>query len=316
MTLRIEWEEELNELTKNDYERVLPLLDMLEDEEQAIDNLRSIEREFEALQHEWRKKIETEDILNRIWRRLEHIQTLHNAKNGYKKTRWEMFDELVHEKDWKPVISIVEQMKAIDSDKNRDLNEETFNKIEKEYKSILPYITTEIGMGYRKMIMNEIEKRLRFYTKRLERQVKGDFGTWLKSARKEKGYSLKELEKRSGVTASYIHRIEKGSRNTPSIPIAEKLAVALGVPPRELLSALGNEVSPDATNEVPGLTELLTLNTFSVNGKPVDQSEKDQIVSLMNMMFNEEWDEDDIWSKGSDLLKSLARLKRQMNESN
>lgn len=311
MSLVQEWAETLGELDKKNYERVLPLIKAVEDEEKAVPKLKKIERDFEKLQNEWKDNFETEDVMNKIWRRIEIIQSLYNQKHGYKRTRWEMFEEIAVEKDWKPILAIIEQMKEIEANKDRNLSEETVAKLEAEYKETLPYIATEIGMGYRAMIMRELEKRFRFYNKRMERQVKGDFGTWLRSARKEKGYSLKELENRSGVTASYIHRIEKGARKTPSIPITEKLAVALGVPPKELLSMLGHDIGEDS-KEIPGLSELISLNQFSIDGNLVEQEEKDMIIRIINTMLNEEWEDGDIWTKGSDLLKMVTRLKRQL----
>lgn len=310
MTLVQEWAEDLGQLNKKDYERVLPLISAVENEEEAVLKLNKIERDFEELQQEWKQKIDTEDIMNKIWRRIESIQSLYNAKNGYKKTRWEMFEEVAHEKEWKPVIDLINQMKEIDGNKDRSLSEERVNQLKEEYKGILQYISTEIGMGYRGMIMREFDKRFRFYDKRVERQIGGDFGNWLKSARKEKGYSLKRLEELSGVTASYIHRIEKGARKTPSIPITEKLAVALGVPPKELLAKLGHDVS----DEVPALTDLLAISNFTINGEVVEQEEKDLLIRIMNSMLNEDWDESDLWTKGTDLLKNVTRLKRQLNE--
>lgn len=313
MSLVQEWSETLGELKKNDLERVLPLISSLEDEGKAVDNMNKILKDFDDLQTEWKKRIDTEDVMNKIWRRIEGIQTLYNQKHGYKKTRWEMFDEIAHEKGWEPIIHLIDQMKEIESNKDRALSEETVESLKAEYQSILPYITTEIGMGYRSMIINELDKRFRFYNKRMERQVKGDFATWLKSARKEKGFTLKQLEEASGVTASYIHRIEKGARKTPSIPITEKLAVALGVPPKELLAMLGHDVG-DESNGTPGLTELISMNQFTVDGELVEQEEKDMIINIINTMLNEEWEDADIWTKGSDLLKNINRLKRQLKD--
>ena len=311
MSLVKEWAEDLGQLNKKDYERVLPLINAVEDETQAVNKLRQIERDYEDLQTELKQNLETEDVLNKIWRRIEIIQSLYNTKHGYKKTRWEMFEEIANEKEWTPIVDLINKMKEIENNKDRNLPEEMVQELKQDYKKVLPYISTEIGMGYRGMIMREFDKRFRFYDKRMDRQVKGDFGTWLKSARKQKGYSLKELENRSGVTSSYIHRIEKGARKTPSIPITEKLAVALGVPPRELLSMLGHDVGDD-TKEVPSLTDLISLNQFNINGELVEQEEKDLLIRIIDTMMNEEWDESDIWTKGSELLKNVSRLKRQL----
>ncbi|WP_442637621.1 helix-turn-helix domain-containing protein [Rossellomorea marisflavi] len=312
MSLIQEWAETLGELDKKSYEKVLPLIKAVEDEDKAVPKLKKIERDFEALQTEWKDNFETEDILNKIWRRIEVIQTKYNTQKGYKRTRWELFEEIAIEHDWKPIIDIIEQMKDIESNKDKSLSEETYNKLKEQYNETLPYITTEIGMGYRQMIIRELDKRFRFYHKRMERQVKGDFGSWLRSARKEKGYSLKELENRSGVTASYIHRIEKGARKTPSIPITEKLALALGVPPKELLSMLGHDIG-EQSNEIPGLAELISLNQFSLNGNLVEQDEKDMIVKIINMILNEEWEDGDMWKKGTELLKLVTRLKKELH---
>lgn len=310
MTLVQDWAEDLEQLRKEDYERVLPLIKDVSDENEAVAKLHTIERDFALLQDEWKQNLETEDVLNKIWRRIEIIQSLYNTQHGYRKTRWEVFEEIAIEKEWAPIVNLIEEMKTIEANKDKKLSEATLRRLEKEYKNLLSYISTEIGMGYRGMIMREFDKRFRFYNKRISRQVEGDFGAWLKSARAEKGYSLKELEARSGVTASYIHRIEKGARKTPSIPITEKLAMALGVPPRELLSMLGR----DTDDDVPGLTELISLSKFSIDGNVVQQEEKDLIVSILNTMLNEDWDKGDIWTKGSDLLKDVVRLKRQLKE--
>lgn len=48
-------------------------------------------------------------------------------------------------------------------------------------------------------------------------------------ARKSRGLTIKQLESRSGVSASFISRIENDSGN-PSVEIVRKLAEALGIP--------------------------------------------------------------------------------------
>ncbi len=55
------------------------------------------------------------------------------------------------------------------------------------------------------------------------------FGQILHYARKSRGMTIKQLENRSGVSASFISRIENDTGN-PSVEIVRKLAEALGVP--------------------------------------------------------------------------------------
>lgn len=58
---------------------------------------------------------------------------------------------------------------------------------------------------------------------------KRSFGEILHYARKTRGLTIKQLEKKSGVSASFISRIENDSGN-PSVEIVRKLADALGIP--------------------------------------------------------------------------------------
>ena len=58
---------------------------------------------------------------------------------------------------------------------------------------------------------------------------KRSFGEILHYARKSRGLTIKQLEKKSGVSASFISRIENDTGN-PSVEIVRKLAEALGIP--------------------------------------------------------------------------------------
>lgn len=56
--------------------------------------------------------------------------------------------------------------------------------------------------------------------------MKNNLGNLLKGLRKGRDYSLKDVEALSGVTASYVYRIEKGERKSPTVFILKKLADA------------------------------------------------------------------------------------------
>lgn len=60
-------------------------------------------------------------------------------------------------------------------------------------------------------------------------ETKRSFGEILHYARKSRGLTIKQLEGRSGVSASFISRLENDSAN-PSVEIVRKLADALGMP--------------------------------------------------------------------------------------
>lgn len=60
------------------------------------------------------------------------------------------------------------------------------------------------------------------------------FGLNVRSARKARGLSQEDLEGLTGLKRSYISDMERGTRN-PTLTAVERVAVALGVEPFELL---------------------------------------------------------------------------------
>jgi transcriptional regulator with XRE-family HTH domain len=65
--------------------------------------------------------------------------------------------------------------------------------------------------------------------------VRRRLGLNTKRLRKAKGWSQEDLADQAGIHRTYISSVERGLRN-PTITIAEKLAVALGVPLTELVA--------------------------------------------------------------------------------
>ncbi len=63
--------------------------------------------------------------------------------------------------------------------------------------------------------------------------------TYLRTIRKQKGLSLKKVEKAAGVSNAYLSQLERGRRNPPHPDILKRLANVYEVPVTELLSAAG-----------------------------------------------------------------------------
>jgi transcriptional regulator with XRE-family HTH domain len=62
---------------------------------------------------------------------------------------------------------------------------------------------------------------------------------YLRKIRKQKGLSLKKVEKAAGVSNAYLSQLERGRRNPPHPDILKRLAKLYEVPIAELLSAAG-----------------------------------------------------------------------------
>ncbi|MFC1897917.1 helix-turn-helix domain-containing protein [Chloroflexota bacterium] len=66
-----------------------------------------------------------------------------------------------------------------------------------------------------------------------------NFGEYLRTLRLEQKLSLREAEKLSGVSNSYLGLIERGQRPIPGADILKKLAPVYDVPARDLMRSAG-----------------------------------------------------------------------------
>lgn len=65
------------------------------------------------------------------------------------------------------------------------------------------------------------------------------FGPYMRKLRKQKGLTLKEVEKAARVSNSFLSQVERGVRNPPKPDILNRLARAYSVPAQNLMEAAG-----------------------------------------------------------------------------
>lgn len=70
-----------------------------------------------------------------------------------------------------------------------------------------------------------------------------NLGNYLKKLRLKKGASLNQVEEYTGVSASYISRLESGERKVPSVVILSQLAVYYKVLLEDILEVIGIELN-------------------------------------------------------------------------
>lgn len=68
-----------------------------------------------------------------------------------------------------------------------------------------------------------------------------EFGKILKNIRTSKNMSLRYVEKISGVSATYLWRLEEGNSRCPTIPVIVKLAEAYNLDAMELLKMAADD---------------------------------------------------------------------------
>ncbi|CAM3052563.1 helix-turn-helix transcriptional regulator [Paenibacillus sediminis] len=121
-------------------------------------------------------------------------------------------------------------------------------------------------------------------------EISDSFGQLLKHFRKIRNYSLKELEEISGVSSSYIFRIESGQRKSVSIIKIFQLCEALEVSYHEVLKTAFDEVETERKSE-NSLQELMISNDFMIDGQPVSRNAKEILVKINEQVISSTWTE-------------------------
>ncbi|MEK3976209.1 helix-turn-helix domain-containing protein [Psychrobacillus sp. FSL K6-1267] len=144
---------------------------------------------------------------------------------------------------------------------------------------------------------------------RESRSVNPNFGNLVKHLRRKRSMSLRQMTEATGISESYINRIENGFRICPSFPVIEKLATVLGVTPNLLL-----EVSSNNQESVVLLEELLYTNDFTLNGvKSVSPGTKELILNLLDLVNDVSWDKDTIIADIYEVIQVVNDLKQELS---
>ncbi|MEK4286638.1 helix-turn-helix domain-containing protein [Paenibacillus sp. FSL P4-0502] len=136
--------------------------------------------------------------------------------------------------------------------------------------------------------------------------VSENFGLLLKHYRvKVKDMTLKQLEESCQVSSSYLNRIERGERLSPSWPTVIRIAESLEIP-YSLLLATTFQFKDNSTEQ--SLADLLIRNNYFINGKVLNKETKSLLI-----MINEFILEESEWSPQSKV-HDLYRLSEMIDE--
>ena len=104
---------------------------------------------------------------------------------------------------------------------------------------------------------------------------------FIKKQRISQNLSIQQLSLLSGVSASYISRIESGKRN-PSPQILEKLSEPLGIPHFKLLQIADLLDSGDF--EYVDLESILLNKKCVVNGTELSKAQKNKCIDFIKQL--------------------------------
>lgn len=187
---------------------------------------------------------------------------------------WRQFVERIIKEENEVAFKIIEELNAIEK---------------KETKENVAKVAELIEGAKEELDDNtyqKLQRKLRVAQNRVQRRINPNFGALILHLRKKEGYSLQELGDMTGISPSYIHRMEKGERKAPSFKVIEKLADALKVEKSVLLEVANLEEESD---EVMSLDELLYTHNFTVSGKTISKKQKQLFVKILTKIADCEW---------------------------
>lgn len=232
--------------------------------ENALSNLRSSKLKM--------SQEENDVIFKKLQKELRDMEKSHLKELNW----WDKFT--IRKGNNETVKEIIELIEIADkSEKEKD--------IDKADKAIEKLDPNKFEYDKRMLV-----KKLKILKNRNERKISKNFGSILSSLRAKQGLSLAKLGDMTGVSASYINRMELNQRKAPSYPIIEKLADALDVDINMLLIAAGANLEK---SETKSMRELFFSNNISIeeDSEALTPDQKEKLIKIIDFIFEIEWKE-------------------------
>lgn len=137
-----------------------------------------------------------------------------------------------------------------------------------------------------------------------ERAVDPRFGQAIKLRREQMDYSLNQLAKITGVSSSYINRLEKGERLAPSYPIMKAIGTALNFDIAELLQL----ATASEKDDVEEIRDLIVKNDFRLDNIFASIPIKEKIVELFARIISAEWKVEKRFIEGAEMLTIIGEM--------
>lgn len=111
----------------------------------------------------------------------------------------------------------------------------------------------------------------------------------LRDLRKLKGFTIRELAERSGVSTAYISQLENGNRGIPSPDVLMKLSEGLNTSYSDLMEIAGYLENPARAEELPSapvnLRRFIRENELMFDGLLLTEADKEWVERMLTVLF-------------------------------
>lgn len=140
-------------------------------------------------------------------------------------------------------------------------------------------------------------------------KISENLGKYFKSLREQHGYSLKDIENHTGVSASYINKMEIGKKVSPTLPVLYSLSKFYGTSIFDIV-AIALEI--DIENEKKLAKNVLFNNENYL--KIRDDKSKEIMEEIVGFILTIDWSEEKRFQHILKLAEKIDKFKR--NNSN
>lgn len=204
------------------------------------------------------------------------------------KTSYEKFQEEIKKlkrTDIQIIIDKLEELESLSLDtetsKTKRLTQEMVDAIKKEIQE------TVKESDYQ----HELLKRYRILQNRLDRGLTENFGKYMLYLRKKHKFTLQQVADKTGLSPSYIHKIERGEKKNPSYPVLQSFAALYDIDIETMTAFSKKEKEVISQKHLQSLQEIILLSSFSINNKLPTSEEREKLVKIIEYILNSKWEE-------------------------
>lgn len=140
-----------------------------------------------------------------------------------------------------------------------------------------------------------------------EKDTVNGFGDYLKCMRENKGLRLKDVAERSGISVSYLNRLERNQRFNPSISLLTKLVKSLDISILDLLQ-ISLEIDKEKSIDI---RDVILEGSYVMESKEVSEEVRVLLCDIIQIIRNNEWTKE---KKADMLSEELIRKVKYLNQ--